>query len=141
MKIYQPFNTNGFKWRNNNDKSVIGLWTKIPEYGDKVCICSSLKDALCLWCQTGIPSIYIQGEGFPISKHAQGDLRNRFNNVYICLDNDEPGLRYAKKLSADTGFKNIVLPPFSWGKDISDYYKGLNNNEKYLFKQTMMKLF
>ena len=49
LKIYQPYNTNGYKWSNKNDYSVISLWTKIPETGDKVCICASLKDALCLW--------------------------------------------------------------------------------------------
>lgn len=131
MKIYQPFNTDGFKWRNNHDKSVIGLWTKLPETGDAVCVCSSLKDALCLWCNAKIPSVYIQGEGFPISKHAQNDLKKRFTNVYICLDNDKAGLAYGEKLAEQTGFKNIVLPAFDWGKDISDFYKGLKNKKDF----------
>ena len=48
LKIYQPFNKAGYKWSNKHDRSVISLWTKVPEYGDKICICSSLKDALCL---------------------------------------------------------------------------------------------
>lgn len=123
LKIYQPFNTSGYKWSNRHDKSVISLWTKVPKTGDKLCICSSLKDALCLWANTGIPSLAVQGEGYKISDTAINDLKIRYKNIYICFDNDAPGLKDAKKLSEDTGFINVVLPSFEGGKDISDLYK------------------
>lgn len=139
LKIYQPFNTKGYKWSNRHDRSVISLWTKVPKTGDRVCICASLKDALCLWANTGIPSLAIQGEGYGISNTAINELKNRFKKVYICLDNDKAGIKDAIKLSKDTGFINIVLPQFEGGKDISDYYKVLNNKEQ--FKLTILKLF
>ena len=139
LKIYQPFNKNGFKWANRHDKSVISLWTKVPIKGDRICICSSLKDALCLWANTGIPSIAVQGEGYGMSDTAINELKRRFNKIYICFDNDEAGLIDGDKLSKTTGFINIVLPEFKGGKDISDYYKVLQNKE--LFKQTILKLF
>ena len=139
LKIYQPFNTKGFKWANRHDKSVISLWTKIPKYGDKVCICSSLKDALCLWANTGIPAIAVQGEGYTMSDTAINELKKRFSKVYICFDNDEAGLSDGEKLSKTTGFINIVLPKFEGGKDISDLYKVLNNKEE--FKESILKLF
>lgn len=139
LKIYQPFNTNGFKWSNRHDRSVISLWTKVPEYGDKVCICSSLKDALCLWANTGIPSLAIQGEGYSMSDTAVSELKRRFKNIYICLDNDKAGLEDAEILASKTGFTNIVLPPFEGGKDISDLFKVLGDKER--FKQQILKLF
>ena len=139
IKIYQPFNTNGFKWANNHDKSVISLWTKVPKEGNKICICSSLKDALCLWANTGIPSLAIQGEGYNISNTAINELKRRFKRIYIMLDNDEPGIKDSVLLAEKTGFTNIMLPQFAGGKDISDYYKVLNNKEK--FKQTILNLF
>lgn len=139
LKIYQPFNTNGFKWANRHDKSVISLWTKVPVSGDKVCICSSLKDALCLWANTGIPALAIQGEGYSMSDTAVNELKRRFNKVYICLDNDSAGIIDGEKLSKTTGFINVVLPQFEGGKDISDMYKVLNNKEK--FKDIILKLF
>lgn len=123
LKIYQPFNTNGYKWTNKQDKSVLNLWTKLPNYGDKICICASVKDALCLWNNIKIPSIALQGEGFPISKTAINELKKRFKSVYICLDNDNPGIAYSTALSEETGFTNIILPKFQNGKDISDLYK------------------
>lgn len=123
LKIYQPFNKAGFKWASKHDKSVVSLWAKVPEYGRKICICSSLKDALCLWANTGIPALAIQGEGYPLSNTAINELKRRYTEVYICLDNDNAGLQDAVKLASKTGFINVVLPPFDGGKDISDLYK------------------
>lgn len=139
LKIYQPFNTRGYKWANRHDRSVISLWTKVPKEGDRVCICSSLKDALCLWANTGIPALAIQGEGYGMSDTAVSELKRRFKNVYICLDNDKVGLYDAVSLAAKTGFTNVVLPQFQGGKDISDLYKVLNDRNK--FKETILKLF
>ena len=131
LKIYQPKNTKGYKWSNKHDKSVVSLWTKIPEYGDKVCICSSLKDALCLWSNLGIPALSIQGEGYNISNTAVNELKRRYKEIYILLDNDEAGLKDGLSLSESTGFINLVLPKFKEGKDISDAYKVLGK-ERWL---------
>lgn len=139
LKIYQPFNKRGYKWSNQHDKSVISLWTKLPSFGDRVCICSSLKDALCLWANIGIPSVAIQGEGYSMSNTAINELKKRFKQVFICLDNDPPGLLDAQKLASKTGFINIVIPNEYHQKDISDLYKHLNN--KQLFTNIFKKLF
>lgn len=142
LKIYQPFNKEGYKWSNKHDNSVISLWTKVPYKGDKICICSSLKDALCLWANTGIPSLAIQGEGYSISNTAINDLKSRYNKIYILLDNDNAGLINGEKLAELTGFINIVLPKFedlNNPKDISDFYYTLQDKNK--FKETILKLF
>lgn len=138
LKIYQPFNKNGYKWANKHDRSVISLWTKIPEYGDKVVICSSLKDALCLWANTGIPALAVQGEGYNMSDTAILELKRRYKDIYILFDNDKAGLEDAIKLSQQTGFHNLVLPIFEGGKDISDMYKSCG---KEYFVNTITSLF
>lgn len=132
LKIYQPFNKNGYKWSNKHDTSVVSLWTKVPEYGDKICICASLKDALCLWSNTGIPCIATQGEGYRISETAVKELKRRYKNVYILFDNDEAGLIDGKKLAEETGFINLVLPKINEAKDVSDLYKSLNNKKDFI---------
>lgn len=139
LKIYQPFNKRGFKWANKHDRSVISLWTKVPKTGDKIVICSSLKDALCLWANTSIPAIAIQGEGYGISNTAINELKRRYKEVYILLDNDEAGLRDGEKLSASTGFINLVLPNINGAKDVSDLYKSLENKKR--FKDIILNLF
>lgn len=138
LKIYQPFNKHGYKWSNKHDRSVISLWTKIPKQGEKVVICSSLKDALCLWANTGIPALAVQGEGYDISDTAINELKKRYKEIYILFDNDKPGLEDGKKLSKRTGFTNLILPQFEGGKDISDLYK---IGGKDLFKKIVITLF
>ena len=139
LKIYQPYNQRGFKWANKHDKSVISLWTKVPEYGDRICICSSLKDALCLWANTGIPALAIQGEGYSISNTAVSELKRRYKEIYILLDNDDAGVQDALKLSESTGFTNIVLPKEYGAKDVSDLYLLLQDKER--FKNIILGLF
>jgi hypothetical protein len=136
MKVYQPMNTKGFKWCSSMDASVISLWTKIPEYGDRVVICSSLKDALCLSCQLHIPAIAPQGEGYNISDTAANELRRRYKKVFICFDVDKPGLRDAEELAKKTGFKNIV-PDLRGEKDLSDWYKSLEDKTKFKELETL----
>lgn len=140
FKIYRPFNTDGFKWFSRMDGSVVSLWTKLPETGDSVCVCSSLKDALCLWANAGIPSIAVQGEGYSMSDTAIGVLRQRFKHLFVCFDNDEPGLEDAVKFSERTGFTNVVLPQFKEGKDISDLMKSLGA-DKDKFREIIIPLF
>lgn len=139
VKIYQPFNKDGFKWCTSTDSSVISLWTKVPQEGEKICICSSLKDALCLWSNTGIPAIATQGEGYSMSDTAINELKKRYKNVYVLFDCDEAGLTDGEKLSKQTGFINVVLPKFKEGKDISDLYHSLQDKQK--FKEIILSLF
>jgi hypothetical protein len=136
LKIYQPQNKKGYKWCSKMDASVISLWTKVPEYGDRIIICSSLKDALCISCQLHIPAIAPQGEGYGISQTATDELKRRYKNVFICYDVDAPGIEDAKKLSKQTGFPYIV-PDLKGKKDFSDYYKSLENKEDFKQLETL----
>jgi hypothetical protein len=122
LKVYQPLNTKGYKWCMKMDSSVISLWTKVPEYGDRIVICSSVKDALCISCQLHIPAIAPQGEGYNISETACNELRRRYKQVFISFDTDEPGLKDAQSLAEKTGFKNVV-PDLGTEKDFSDAFK------------------
>ena len=89
-----------------------------------------MKDALCVWANTGIPALAIQGEAYGMSDTAVNELKRRYKNVYILLDNDKQGLKDAEVLAEKTGFTNIVLPQFEGGKDISDLYK-IMGKEKF----------
>ena len=122
LKIYQPYNKGGYKWSNRHDRSVISLWTKVPEYGDKICICSSMKDALCLWANTGIPALAIQGESYGMSDTAIGELKRRYKEVFIALDGDKAGVEDSIKLQKETAFKIIDCPLIDKAKDWSDIY-------------------
>jgi len=130
LKIYQPFNKQGFKWCSKMDSSVIGLWSKIPETGDRVIICSSLKDALCISCQLHIPTLCLQGEGYSMSNTAIRELKQRYKRIFIAFDTDIPGIMDGKKLAKQTGFIHVI-PNLGKEKDFSDYYKALDNKEDF----------
>ena len=136
LKIYQPMNTKGFKWCSCMDSSVISLWTKVPEYGDRIVIASSLKDSLVLGCQLHIPAIAPQGEGYNLSDTAISELKRRYKKVFIAFDVDEPGIKDAKKLSEKTGFPYII-PDLKGEKDFSDYFKSLENKEDFKQLETL----
>lgn len=121
IKIYQPYSKK-YKWCSKMDASVVGLWTKIPEFGDRVVLCSSIKDALVLSCQCHIPALCLQGEGYNLSETAANELRRRYKKIFICYDTDKPGLEDSQKLADETGFIRIV-PDLGKEKDLSDAFK------------------
>lgn len=129
IKIYQPFSKN-YKWANGHNRSVISLWSKIPKSGDKLIICSSLKDALCISCQLHIPTLAVQGESYDMSDSAINNLKSRYNKIYISFDTDSPGILNTKRLAERTGFIPII-PDLGKNKDYSDYYKSLQDKQEF----------
>ena len=74
-----------------------------------------------------------------MSDTAISELKRRFKKVYVLFDNDEAGLIDGEKLSKQTGFTNIVLPKFEGGKDVSDFYRTLQDKQQ--FREAILNLF
>lgn len=134
LKIYSPLSKT-HKWCSKMDSSVISLWTKVPEYGDKIIIASSVKDALAISANLHIPAIAPQGEGYNLSETAIRELKRRYAEVYISFDGDDAGITDAKKLSESTGFKIIQCPslhtPFEDRIEVTNLIKeGLEKKDK-----------
>ena len=137
IKIYQPF-MKQYKWANGHNGSVISLWSKIPKTGEKLIICSSLKDALCISCQLHIPTIAAQGEGYNISDTAIKNLKSRYKRIYVSFDTDSPGILNTKRLAERTGFIPII-PDLGNYKDFSDYYKSLQDKQEFKKLEALFK--
>lgn len=120
-KIYQPLNKTT-KWYSNYNSSIISLYDRLPQQDKHLILCSSLKDALCVWSNTGIPCISLQSEVQNIPDKVL-ELKKRFEYMYILYDNDKTGLEQGKKIAEQYGFINIVLPQSNEYKDISDMMK------------------
>lgn len=129
IKIYQPL-CKEYKWANGHNGSVISLWSKIPKTGERVIICSSLKDALCVSCQLNIPTLAVQGEAYDMSDSAIENLKSRYKRIYISFDTDKPGILNTRRLAERAGFIPII-PDLGDEKDFSDYYKALQDKEKF----------
>lgn len=124
MKIYQPF-SDRIKWLSKHDSSVWDLWDRLPPQGNKLIITSSRKDALCIWENTGIPAISLQGEGYIPKDHVVNQLKKRFDTIYVLYDNDfksdiNNGRLFGQTLATKFGLKQIEIPEIWQSKDPSD---------------------
>lgn len=126
-KFYQPFSKK-IKWLSKHDASVFDLWTLLPETGENLIITSSRKDAMCIWCNTNIPSTSLQCESYLPKKQVVAELKRRFKNVYVLYDNDfnnpkNPGRTVGQLLAKEFDLKFIEIPTELQVKDSSDLYK------------------
>ena len=129
IKVYQPFSKSR-KWMNDGDgvTQVWNLLDRLPANGEAMIITSSLKDALCLWANTGIPSCCPQSESANLNDEVVEWLKSRFGRVFVLFDNDfgnprNPGQQGAKKACEKFGLENILIDAW-WGcKDPSDLFK------------------
>lgn len=127
MKLYQPYNK--IKFISSHTYDVISLWCLLPKTGENLIICSSLKDALCTYSITNIPTISLQSETVQIKPIIVEELSSRFKNIYILYDGDKAGLENSNKLAQKTGFISIPFP-YDNPKDISDWYKEKRNTQE-----------
>lgn len=115
-KVYKPLAEKRWKWLYNGSKDEIEGFAQLPLHGNILLITKSLKDVLVLKV-LGYDAISLQGETNKLEKNVVSALQNRFENIILLYDNDEEGIKGAKRISNSYGFKSIILP---FEKDISD---------------------
>ena len=141
LKVYQP-KSQRLKWLSKHDSSVWDLWSRLPDRGDTLFITSSRKDALCLWENTGIPSVSLQGEGYVPKEKVINQLKQRFGRVIIFFDNDydkdeNHGHIYASRLSGMFDVDMVEIPSEYKSKDPSDLFK---NHGAETFRRVIKEL-
>ena len=141
LKVYQP-KSQRLKWLSKHDSSVWDLWSRLPDRGDTLFITSSRKDALCLWKNTGIPSVSLQGEGYVPKEKVINQLKQRFGRVIIFFDNDydkdeNHGHIYASRLSGMFNLDMVEIPSEYKSKDPSDLFK---NHGAETFRRVIKEL-
>lgn len=141
LKVYQP-KSQHLKWLSKHDSSVWDLWSRLPDRGDTLFITSSRKDALCLWENTRIPSVSLQGEGYVPKEKVINQLKRRFGRVIIFFDNDydkdeNHGHIYASRLSGMFNLEMVEIPSEYKSKDPSDLFK---NHGAETFRRVIKEL-
>lgn len=125
IKIYQPMSATA-KWLSNRDSSVWDLWEQAMKWEDKskLIITSSRKDAMCLWCNLGIPAICMQGEGYRPKDSVMKIILSTFSEVYVWYDTDKAGKENARMICENyPEIRNICIPDYYMTKDPSDFVK------------------
>jgi DNA primase len=88
--------------------------------------------------QYGYPAIAPQGENVPITEEFMTLLKKKFERVVLFYDNDEAGIKAAKKIVNKHKVENIILPVTD-AKDISDYVKDFGFHNGKLIMEILLK--
>lgn len=119
FKAYRPLDPNKDKFRGQGNGNVLEGYDQLPTRGQHLFITSSLKDTITLR-MLGYLAVNPTSENSKRALYSKiRELNQRFDKIYIFFDNDAPGIRAAKSLSRDTGWKVVMLPTHST-KDPSD---------------------
>lgn len=97
IKIYRPFFEKQ-RFTTNCSENDIGNLKNLPISGRDLIITKSYKDCRVLRNQ-GLITIWLQNEGCVPDQAILIDLCERFDNIWIWFDNDDPGIQAAFKIT------------------------------------------
>ena len=120
-KLLRPKQDRARKWRSNATPDIVQGKRQLAPKGELLIVTKSLKDVMVLH-ELGYHSIAPQSENTELPEKAIPWLKDRWDNIVIYYDNDEAGIRAAKRYSEKWGV-SYVHNDMDKPKDISDYYK------------------
>lgn len=119
-EVYIPNQEKASKFFYNNLQfSDIFGYEQLKEKEDFIIISAGKKDCLVLNAN-GFPAVSFRSENGFIKEDEIALLRQKTDNIYICYDNDETGLKRALQIGQAYSIKQIILPEKY--NDIADYF-------------------
>jgi len=140
FKCYRPLDK-ADKFRGQDNGNIIEGYDQLPDEWEHLVITKSTKDIMLLRSFGVVSCSPTSENSFNTLYNRAEELNGRFSIIYVMYDNDEPGIRAANKICAETGWKNIMFPK-SFAKDPSDFimYGGDKRKlEKFFSKLKLMK--
>jgi twinkle protein len=118
-KSWQRLDPPGGGW------GLFGLHT-VPDHATEIVLTEGEYDAMAVWQATGIPAVSLPNgcRSLPVQVLP---LLERFDKVYLWMDNDAPGQEGAEKFSKKIGLDRSYLVKCSTAKDANEaLLKGLD---------------
>jgi len=134
-RIYFP-QKKSYRFLSNTDRNIIQNAKGIPQFGDLLVICKSMKDCL-LFYELGIPAIAPCSEVQFVSDQQLARLKQRFKVIVVCYDNDLTGISFMRKIKKKHPELRYFFIPRKYAKDPSDYCKAFGFDN---LKQEVEKL-
>ncbi len=121
-KIYFPLaKSRGRKWLfSGTSVTDIGGYKQLDKTGDILILTKSLKDCIC-YRLLGYNAISLQGEANKLEENLTKQLLRRFEEIIINYDNDDQGLKSARRIVDEYKFRYFTIPLKSGCKDLSEY--------------------
>lgn len=122
FKVYKPLGPSYQKFRGINNTKWIEGYDQLPEKSHSLIITKSMKDTA-LFRSLGYAACNPSSENSYTALISKKDeINERFDNVIVWYDNDEPGVKASEMIVEKVGFKWIPTRlPLSWGyKDPTD---------------------
>jgi hypothetical protein len=142
VKIYQPFNDRGYKWRSNTNNESLQGEKYLPPKGRLLLFQSSLKDIGCVVSRYKIGGVGPNGEHGRIPLEKLENYERRFDRIGVMYDNDSEGIKAATKLHEERGYEMFILPHIAEGVvDPSDFVnRGYQTTLDLFFIQDVIKM-
>lgn len=107
-------------WQEKDAEPCLFGWHLIEPGCRAVAICEGEIDAMTLH-QSGIPALSVnQGAGNHQWIDADWDRLQRFSDVWLCFDADEPGQKGAREVASRLGTERCRIVTFPGHKDAND---------------------
>ena len=132
-KIYRPLDTMQKWWGNTTRTSVQG-YKQLSTQADLLIITKSLKDVMCFRL-FGYEAVSFNSETTIPTDEIMDNLKTRFKTIKICLDSDETGVKYSKKLSEKFNLEHTFIPRH---KDLSDFIKNEGIDEAKILIDSLL---
>ena len=129
-KIYRPLEKDR-KYRFISSSGIGSIYQgfdQLPNKSDFLIITKSMKDVMTLY-GFGYPAIAPNSENYTIPLDFYDNLLDRFTNIILFYDNDEPGKLARQQLGEDLDIPYIEIPENYGVKDISDFFKKYGASE------------
>lgn len=108
LKLARPDGKKQIRLEKDCEPCLFG-WQAIPEVSRSVTICEGEIDALSLW-QLGFPALSVfAGAGSHVWVENEYPRLERFDEIFICFDRDEPGQKGALELAERLGRERCRL--------------------------------
>lgn len=110
IKLYQPLESNGFKWRNTCPAWYLQGW-KQRRGKKKLIITKSLKDIMVFFVILGkdYDIIAPHSENYIFPDKVVDKIKGMYDEVYVIYDFDRAGVNGANKLKREYGWKPLFI--------------------------------
>ncbi len=127
-QLYSPYALKINKFRNDWPENYFFGYLQLPERGDKLVIDKSSKDVI--FCRRlGYNAVCGKSETTFIPERKIIELKNRFDKVYLTLDNDKPGRIQSEKYLSLYPWLHVRFIPQELAKDKTDLCRAVGFEE------------